>query len=242
MNVEDAFEEYKKIIDALQNLGLSIYESKAFLALVVLGVGNAEVIAQTAKIPRTSSYKVLESLEKKGFVSSSEGRPKIYKPEKLSTIRERVISEVEELFDKLEFVHEYLMEKGEPQLVYTIYGKERVMKKLMEIVDLSDEELIISTPVFSEIRKNILKNLEQAINRGVRVIIITSYKQKVPLEADIYRREGLIATDVVSDNKRALLASPELEACGYTDNPALAQHLTHFIHIMLDQREKKELT
>jgi len=241
MNVEDAFEEYKKIIDALQNLGLSLYESKAFLALVVLGVGNADVIAQTAKIPRTSSYKVLESLEKKGFVSSSEGRPKIYKPEKLSTIRERVISEVDELFDKLEFVHEYLMEKGEPQLVYTIYGKERVMKKLMEIVDLSEAELIISTPVFSEIRKNILKNLEQAINRGVRVIIITSYKQKVPLEAEIYRREGLIATDVVCDNKRALLASPELEACGYTDNPALAQHLTHFIHIMLEQREKREL-
>ncbi len=238
MDMEEAFDEYKKMVSSLQNIGLSQYEAKAFLAVVVLGVGNAEIIAQTAGIPRTSSYKVLDSLEKKGFVVSSEGRPKIYKPEELSKIRDRIVSEVDELFDKLEFVHEYLMEKGEPQLVYTIYGRERVLRKLMEIVDLSDYELIISTPVFSEIRKALLKNLEQAVNRGVRVIIITSPNQKVPLNANIYRREGLIATDVVSDNKRALLASPALEACGYTDNPSLAEHLTNFIRIMLSQSEK----
>ncbi len=238
MDMEEAFDEYKKMVSSLQNIGLSQYEAKAFLAVVVLGVGNAEIIAQTAGIPRTSSYKVLDSLEKKGFVVSSEGRPKRYNPEELSKIRDRIVSEVDELFDKLEFVHEYLMEKGEPQLVYTIYGRERVLRKLMEIVDLSDYELIISTPVFSEIRKALLKNLEQAVNRGVRVIIITSPNQKVPLNANIYRREGLIATDVVSDNKRALLASPALEACGYTDNPSLAEHLTNFIRIMLSQSEK----
>ncbi len=238
MDMEEAFDEYNKMVASLQKIGLSQYEAKAFLAVVVLGVGNAEIIAQTAGIPRTSSYKVLDALEKKGFVVSSEGRPKIYKPEELSKIRDRFVSEVDELFDKLEFVHEYLMEKGEPQLVYTIYGRERVLRKLMEIVDLSDYELIISTPVFSEIRKALLKNLEQAVNRGVRVIIITSPNQKVPLNANIYRREGLIATDVVSDNKRALLASPALEACGYTDNPSLAEHLTNFIRIMLSQSEK----
>ncbi len=238
MDIEEAFEEYRNMIESLQKVGLTMYEARAFLALVVLGVGSAEVVAETAKIPRTSSYRVLESLESKGFVTSSEGRPKIYKPENLRKIRDRIIGEVEELFDKLEFVQEFLMEKGEPQLVYTIYGKERVMRKMAEIIDLSENELIISTPVFSEIRKKLIKNIEQALNRGVRVVIITGPSQKVPKEAEIHRREGLIATDVVSDNKRALLASPELNACGYTDNPALAQHLTHFIRIMIGNGKK----
>ena len=242
MDVEDAFEEYRKMVDSLQKLGLSLYESRAFLALVALGVGTADTIAQTAKIPRTSAYKVLESLERKGFAVSTEGRPRVFKPEELSTLRERIVGEIAELFDKLEFVQEFVMDKGEPQLVYTIYGRERVLKKLAEMVDLSEEELIISTPLFSEIRKVILKNLEKAIRRGVKVIIITAPNQKVPLEAEIYRREGLIATDVVSDNKRALLASPELEACGYTDNPALAQHLTHFIHIMIEENRRGKIT
>ncbi len=235
MDAEDAFEEYKKLIDSLQKLGLSVYESRAFLALVVLGVGSAEVVAETAKIPRTSAYKVLESLEEKNFVISMEGRPKVYKPAELKEIKDKIIEELTELFDKLEFIQEFLMEKGEPQLVYTIYGKERVMKKIAEIIDLSEKDIIISTPVFSEIRKNLLKNIEMALNRGVRVVVITHPSQKVPKGIEVHRREGLIATDIVSDNKRALLTSPELNACGYTDNPALAQHLTHFMNILIEK-------
>ncbi len=235
MDVEDAFEEYKKLVDSLQKLGLSMYEARAFLALVVLGVGSAEVVAQTAKIPRTSAYKVLDSLEDKGFAVSMEGRPKVYKPMELKEIKEKIVEEVNELFDKLEFIQEFLMEKGEPQLVYTIYGKERVMKKIAEIIDLTEKEIIISTPIFSEIRKNLIKNIEMALNRGVKVIVITHPNQKIPKGVESHRKEGLIATDIVSDNKRALLASPELNACGYTDNPALAQHLTHFINIMIEK-------
>ena len=235
MDSVNAVEEYRLILKALQNLGLSIYESKAYLALISLGVGSAEVIAEMSRIPRTSAYKTLESLEKKGFVSSTEGRPRMYKPVDLKSVRERIISDVNELFDKLEFIQEFVTERGEPQLVYTIYGHEKVIKKIAEIIDSTELELIISTPKFSEIRKELMKNIEMAINRGVNVIIVTLPNQKVPKGAKVYRKEGLIATDIVSDNKRALLTSPELNACGYTDNPALSQHLTHFINIMIGE-------
>ncbi len=233
MNIDQAMEEYHSLIKALQNLGLSLYESKAYLALISLGVGSAEVIAENAHIPRTSAYKILESLERKGFVTSTGGRPRVYKPADLRSVRERIIAEVNELFDKLEFIQEFLAEKGEPQLVYTIYGREKVIKKIAEIIDSTEKELIISTPKFSELRKKLMKNIEKAIKRGVRVVIITLPNQKVPQGAMVYRKEGLIATDIVSDNERALLTSPELDACGYTDNPTLSQHLTHFINIMI---------
>ncbi len=233
MDIGQALEEYHSLIKTLQNLGLSLYESKAYLALISLGVGSAELIAESAHIPRTSAYKILESLERKGFVTSSGGRPRMYKPVDLKSVRERIIAEVNELFDKLEFIQEFLAEKGEPQLVYTIYGREKVIRKIAEIIDSTESELIISTPKFSEIRKKLMKNIEKAIKRGVKVIIITLPNQKVPQGAMVYRKVGLIATDIVSDNKRALLTSPELNACGYTDNPALSQHLTHFINIMI---------
>ncbi|NPA76126.1 MAG: TrmB family transcriptional regulator [Euryarchaeota archaeon] len=235
MNIEDAYEEYQSLMEGLEGIGLTTYQARAFLALVILGVGSAEVVAENAKIPRTSAYKVLESLEKMGFVVAAEGRPKIYKPVELREIKDRIIDNVTELFDKLEFIQEFLREKGEPQLVYTVYGKDNVLRKIGEMIDLTEEEIILSTPVFSEIRKNLGKHLEQALSRGVRVIIITSPNQKVLKNAEVHRRKGLIATDIVSDNKRALLASPELNACGYTSNPSLAQHLTHFINIMIDK-------
>ncbi len=235
MDMDSAIEEYKKIVDSLEKLGLSQYEIKAFLALIMLGVGSAEIIAKNAKIPRTSAYKVLDSLEEKGFIISSEGRPKMYKPENLQTLKNRIIEEIEELFEKLQFVESIFMEKGEPQLVYTVYGKEKVMKKIAEMIDLAEEEIIISTPKISELRKSLEKNIERALKRGVRIIVVTHPNQRVPPGVIAYRKKGLMATDIVCDNKSALLASPELNACGYTDNPALAQHLTHFINILIEK-------
>jgi len=228
-------EEYQNIVNSLQKLGLSLYETRAFLALLLLRVGSAEVIAENAKIPRTSAYKVLESLEKKGFVISSKGRPKMYKPENLKILKERIIEEIEELFEKLEFVEDIFSDKGEPQLVYTIYGKEKVMKKIAEMIDSAEREIIISTPKISEIRQFLKKNIERALKRGVRIVVVTLPSQKAPDNVIVYRRQGLIATDIVCDDKKALLAAPELNACGYTDNPALAKHLTHFIWILIEK-------
>ncbi|MCD6276056.1 MAG: TrmB family transcriptional regulator [Thermoplasmata archaeon] len=235
MNHIDPIEEYQNIVNSLQKLGLSLYETRAFLALLLLRVGSAEVIAENAKIPRTSAYKVLESLEKKGFVISSKGRPKMYKPENLKILKERIIEEIEELFEKLEFVEDIFSDKGEPQLVYTIYGKEKVMKKIAEMIDSAEREIIISTPKISEIRQFLKKNIERALKRGVRIVVVTLPSQKAPDNVIVYRRQGLIATDIVCDDKKALLAAPELNACGYTDNPALAKHLTHFIWILIEK-------
>ncbi len=235
MDLNSAIEEYNKIVKSLEKLGLSQYEIKAFLALIMIGVGPAEIIAKNAKIPRTSAYKVLDSLEQKGFIISSEGRPKMYKPENLQTLKNRIIEDIEDLFEKLQFVESIFMEKGEPQLVYTVYGKEKVMKKIAEMIDLAEKEIIISTPKISEVRKSVEKNIERALKRGVRIIVVTHPNQRVPPGVTVYRKNGLMATDIVCDNKSALLASPELNACGYTDNPALAQHLTHFINILIEK-------
>ncbi len=233
--MNEAMQEYEKIVRSLQNLGLSLYETKAFLALISLGVGSAETIAKTADIPRTSAYKVLDSLEEKGFVISSKGRPKMYKPENLRSLRKKIVDEVNELFEKLEFVESMFLEKGEPQLVYTIYGRDRVIRKIAQMIDDAEEEIIISTPRVSDIRNELSKNIERAVKRGVKVIFVTLPNQKVPQGVVTYRRGGLVATDIVCDNRKALLASPELSACGYTDNPALAQHLTHFINILIER-------
>ena len=55
--------------------------------------------------------------------------------------------------------------------------------------------------------------------------VITEKVLKTIEEKSVIFEEGLIATDVVADRSRALLAGPDLNACGYTDNPALALHI-----------------
>lgn len=231
---EELEREFKNVSGKLESLGLSAYESKAYIALVAHGYGNAELIAKTAQIPRTSAYSVLKSLETKGFAIATSGRPVIYKPEPPSKIFERVKGELEETFQKLDLIHEILTERGEPQLVYTITGKEKVTEKIGELLDKSNKNFIISTPVISEVRVKLKKKIENAKKRGIEITIITAPGQKIPREVKVVRRKGLIATDVISDGRTALIASPDLNACGYIENAYLARHLEQFLEILME--------
>lgn len=226
--------EFKSVSGKLESLGLSAYESKAYIALVAHGYGNAELIAKTARIPRTSAYSVLKSLETKGFAIATSGRPVIYRPEPPTKIYERVRAELEETFQKLELIHEILRERGEPQLVYTITGKDKVTEKIGELLDKSTGNFIISTPALSEVREKLGKNIQNAIKRGTEVTVITEPLQKVPWDVKVVRRKGLIATDVISDGKSALIASPDMNACGYIENAPLARHLQQFLEILME--------
>jgi sugar-specific transcriptional regulator TrmB len=227
--------EFRNVLRTLRTLGLSDYESKAYIALVAHGGGNAETIASTARIPRTSSYKALEALCAKGFAISTRGRPVMYQPESPARIKEKLIEEVGETFDKLGMIHEILMERGEPQLVYTIAGKNRVLGKIGDLLDNSNRTFIISSPSFSVIRDALSKKLDKAIKRGIKITIITEPLQKVPKGSEVVaiKKKGLIATDIISDGEKALIAAPDLSACGYTDNPYLAKHLENFLEILM---------
>ena len=236
----DLTEEFKEASARLGMIGLSPYEATTYIALVAHGYGDAETIASTAGIPRTSSYKVLQSLEQKGFANSTSGRPVIYKPEPPAKMREMVEAQIRETFEKLELLHEIVGEKGEPQLIYTITGRDKVLAKIGELLDKSATSFVISTPVFAEIRDELGKKFTNAIQRGVEVVVITAPFQRVKEEVKVIRNENLIATDVISDSSRALLASTDLSACGFTDNPGLSQHLQRFLDILINSSQAKK--
>lgn len=231
---EELEEQFRELAVQLEMVGLSNYESRAYIALIAHGYGDAETIATTAQIPRTSSYKILKSLQTKGFVIATHGRPTIFKPEPPKKIYKQIESKLKESFDKLELLHEIVRERGMPQLIFTIAGKTRVLEKIGELLDKSSKSFMISTPLFNEINDNLRKRFENAIKRDVKITIITAPGQSIPENTTVMRRSGLIATDVISDNKEALLASPDLNACGYTDNALLAEHMQRFLEIMID--------
>ncbi len=54
---------------------LNLYEVKLWAALLSRGVSTAGELSDIANVPRSRSYDVLESLEKKGFVVMKTGKP-----------------------------------------------------------------------------------------------------------------------------------------------------------------------
>ena len=74
---------------------LNIYEVKIWTALLSRGVASAGELADISNVPRSRSYDVLESLEKKGFIIMKLGKPIKYIAVEPDEVVERVKKTIE---------------------------------------------------------------------------------------------------------------------------------------------------
>jgi len=225
--------EYRKLASVLEKLGLSDYEARAYVALVVKSHATADELAAISMLPRTSVYKALRTLEKKKYVTATVGRPTTYYPVAVEEIRARTLIELNEMFDKLAAIKGMLSEKGTPQLVFTIIDKKRVMAKIGDMIESAKRSIMVSSPAIAEIRSAHAHRFKDAVNRGVKIVIITLPGAKVPESTEVYRKSDLLATDIITDGEMAMIASPDLELCGFSDNPFIAEHLQRFMRMAI---------
>ncbi len=151
----------KKIKDYF---GLNIYETKVWLALIGKGMASAGEVADISGVPRSRTYDVLESLEKRGFAIAKIGKPVKYlavKPEivieklKQNTIRntdDRIkslskIRETEEYGELEKLYHSGLTPIKREDISTSLKGKPNIMNQLREVLLNSKKEVIICTDV-----------------------------------------------------------------------------------------------
>src|SRR3989338_3789896 len=81
---------------------LNIYETKVWLALLSKGIASAGEVAQISGVPRSRTYDVLESLEKRGFAITKIGKPVKYIAVKPTEVIEKMKSKTwQEANDKI---------------------------------------------------------------------------------------------------------------------------------------------
>jgi HTH-type transcriptional regulator, sugar sensing transcriptional regulator len=228
-------DEFRRAADVLEKVGLTQYEARAYIALVARGVGDAATLATAAGIPRTSAYKVLESLASKGYAQPTGGKPILFRPTPPLDVAETLKTAIQEVFEQLATLHRVVAEHGEPQLVYLLSGREKVLAKVGELLDQSVQTFILTTPQVADVRDELGKKLQHAVKRGVRVTFVSAPLQKVPEGVEYIARENLRATEVLADGEHALLAAPGFDACGFTDNPILIAHLKQFLEVILEK-------
>ncbi len=85
---------------------LNLYEVKIWTALLSRGVSTAGELSDIANVPRSRSYDILESLEKKGFVVMKLGKPIKYlavpPKEVVERVKKNVKTDADEQVKKLE--------------------------------------------------------------------------------------------------------------------------------------------
>src|SRR6056297_1777599 len=141
---------------------LNIYETKVWLALLGKGSASAGEIATLSGVPRSRTYDVLESLEKKGFAIVKIGKPIKYLGVKPNMIIEKMKKDVKrnaeekvDVLSKIKNSEEYnklqtLYNEGinpikREELSASLKGRSNISNYLREILNEAKEEVIICT-------------------------------------------------------------------------------------------------
>ena len=88
-----------EMVKKIRLFGLNTYEAKIWSALLSRGVSTAGELSDIANVPRSRSYDVLESLEKKGFVIVKPTKPIKYLAVQPKEVLENVKSKIKQDMD-----------------------------------------------------------------------------------------------------------------------------------------------
>ncbi|MEK6819597.1 MAG: helix-turn-helix domain-containing protein [Nanoarchaeota archaeon] len=177
--------------------GLNIYETKVWLALLKKGIASAAEVAEASGIPRSRTYDVLESLEKRGFAIAKLDKPVKYlgvKPkiilEKLkNNVKKEASERIIELskirstddYSKLEELYTEGMNpiKNE-ELSLALKGKLNISNHIKELITNAKEEVIICTSAqeFASKLKLFRQTFDILKRSGVKVSVALSGDEK----------------------------------------------------------------
>jgi sugar-specific transcriptional regulator TrmB len=217
----------EKIIATLRKLGLNRYESKAYIALVSLGVTTAGKLAEKSGIPRAKVYEVLRSLERQGFAVSTSTRPSKFKPvgldDVIKKLQERAKTDYERKTEQICEIHDELQKNlkgvekdvsGEGEMVWILRGRDNIYNAIDKLVEESKHKVLAATTEKGIIRKLFRHNdkLKAAVKRGVDVRLlapITKSNAEVVRDAveDFMLQHGnaISARFVLSDDKKGVI-------------------------------------
>jgi sugar-specific transcriptional regulator TrmB len=221
---EEFLSRLRKIFD------LNLYEVKVWAALLSRGVSTAGELSNISDVPRSRTYDILESLEKKGFIVMKLGKPIKFvalKPEEvIERVKKNLVRDAQEKSKRLEKLKEEdvlkeltsLFSEGvkfvEPgDLSGSLKGRMNVYNHLDMLVREAEKTITIVTTASGINRKleHLMPSLERAKRRGVKIRIaapINEANRKIAKEllkvADVRGTEGLRARFVVVDGEELM--------------------------------------
>lgn len=231
------------VLSSLRDLGLTEYESRAYVALINLKRAKAKDVSDVASIAYPKVYSVLANLKKKGFVEEELGRPRIFKPvdptkairnyieERFSALK----SQAEQVIKALAIRYE-VSSNGEGR-AFVIQSRRNVLSKLREVILKAQKEVLMAIPNLELLGiRALLLDLNAAKKRGVDVRILTlpltlSKDVEMVLDlADTRIKEGLESCYVITDAGSLLISGkPDgLRAIFIADELSIKPAREHF--------------
>jgi len=221
---EEFLSRLRKIFD------LNLYEVKVWTALLSRGTSTAGELSSISDVPRSRTYDILESLEKKGFIIMKLGKPIKFvalKPEEVvERVKKNLIRNAQEKSKRLETLKgddvleelSTLFTKGikfvEPSdLSGSLKGRQNLYNHLDMMVNDAEKTITIVTTAEGLNRKleALMPGFEKCKKRGVKIRIaapIDNNNIKVARElkkvADVKNLEKIKARFMIIDSTQLM--------------------------------------
>lgn len=216
----------KEFLSRLKDFGLNSYEANLWTALLSRGVATAGELSDIANVPRSRSYDVLESLERKGFVIMKLGKPIKYIAVPPSEVLERVKKSIHEdadrqvnlidglkksdLLEELSNLYTQGIRLVEPvDLTGVVKGRQNLYGHLAAAIKNAQNSVLMMASEQGLERKSAeLKSaLQKAKEKGVQIRVISTAKQ-VPKSlqgvVQLKQAESVPARFTVIDGKQVI--------------------------------------
>jgi HTH-type transcriptional regulator, sugar sensing transcriptional regulator len=209
----------ERATSAVESLGLTGSEVKAYVALLKGGSMNASDVSREARIPYSKVYDALESLHARGWVEVQRGRPIVYtaKPPDaaLEELRARQDTERKEkeqvALDELMGIYVSRGEQEKPD-IWIMRGTNEILSRVKNLLINCRTELLVALPPqllpFTERIEPLLAALRE---KGVKSLILTSTDLpegsagQLARHAEIRTRRTMYGGGLISDSREVIL-------------------------------------
>jgi sugar-specific transcriptional regulator TrmB len=172
------------LLDQLQRIGLSKYESMAYTTLLKFHLNSATMLAEKSGVPRTKIYQVLESLQDKGWIKVFSGAPLLFK----ATQPEEIIDKIRKDQDQfLTQIQDVLQEEAN-----MMKEKFVILKMDIGIETLKDEIRTAKTVWLSNATTAFIRRINDALPPGAQVKAVLFPGEEKTDNESIDFRESLI--------------------------------------------------
>ena len=255
----------KDFLNKLKDFGLNSYEAKLWTALLSRGVATAGELSDIANVPRSRSYDVLESLERKGFVIMKLGKPIKYIAVPPSEVLERVKKSIQEDADKqvdllntlkkseilgdLSSLHKQGIDLVEPaDLTGAVRGRTNLYNHIASAIKNAEKTVCIMTTASGMARKSeAFKNaFQKAKDRGVNVRVLspvqTNQAKTMMPTAQVKQIDAVPARFCIVDGKQITFmvlddadAHPNYDFGVWVNTPSFAKSFENIFNMLWEK-------
>ncbi|HEV7976645.1 TrmB family transcriptional regulator [Amycolatopsis sp.] len=157
--------------DHLQVLGMTEWESRAYLALLKESPATGYSVAKRSGVPRAKVYEVLSSLERKDAVHVTRGESLQYGPVPPGELIERMRVQTTERLDAAEVaIAEYAVQTDNNAAIWDIQGRQQILSRARRLIEGAQRRILME--IWESDADELRADLDAASAREVEIIVV----------------------------------------------------------------------